>query len=230
MFGCSSGPKKGEHVLHRILLYNLHFRRPPQLGASPSAVIGEEEYVRQPKPNLNLDCEPYAALFKGIQLQGLRECLLSSSKLQGSSTINYTLKPEVEPYLLLEKTDNTPDCIKQTLEKIPVPREIFFQSNDEGPLSCYNSRIEIVENFFGRVANFRHRIEIQIRMPLSQVPKTDEQTLMLLQTWAMSPFFKEGEFLFFSKVVPDEICMKCMGRKNMFSEIDSLPPLWPNAD
>ncbi len=224
---CSSGPVKGEHTLHRILLYNLHYRRPSQVGAMPTAEVGEKEYVSNPKPNKAFDCEPLNSLFKDIHLREVRKCFLSSSILQAEKPLSYRLRRNTAPYLQLQESEDTPDCIKQALEKIPVPREIFFQSNEEGALSCYNARIPILDEELLGIRNALHPIEVKIDLPLDEVPKTDQETLVLLGTWVISSFFQNNPNQLQSKTVPRDLCGQCLGEKNVFSDGEPLPPLWP---
>src|SRR4051794_26287335 len=91
LMACSSASKRTEHVLHKILLYNLHLRRPLTAGAQPTGEVGQARYESHPKPNEYLDCEPIRWLFKDLNLAALRSCFLNSSKLQTDGLVSYIL-------------------------------------------------------------------------------------------------------------------------------------------
>jgi hypothetical protein len=224
---CSSSPRKNEHLLRQILLYNLHLRRPEFVGARFNASIGDEDYESHPKPGKSLDCISIQSLFKEIDLKRLRECLKSSSKLQTPWEISYELIRETAPYLKLEEPQSAPECIQQSLGKIPVPREIFFQSNEQGHLNCYSSRISIFEDEWLGLYSFFHTSRVKLTFPPAKLPITDEETLLLLGIWSTMPFWREKDNAILGTVVPTELCQKCMGDKNMFLEADQLPPHWP---
>jgi hypothetical protein len=236
--GCSSAPKKDQHALHHILLHNLHYRRTETVGADPAAHWGDWEFQSHPLPNSTFDCQPLNSLFNGLLLTPVRGCLsqLNSEKewkvkdgqeeVSVKKELNYILHRETAPFLELEKAEKTPECIRTLLSKIPVPREIFFQSNDEGKLGCYNSRIPIVQQELGIQAALHH-LRVKIAFPLESLPQTDEETLMLLATWAIIPYWDSDKKSILSKAVPSEICSKCIGERNLYHELDSLPPQWP---
>lgn len=226
--GCSSASLQNTHELHKILLYNLHLRRPDAAGAQPNADLGDYDYESHPSPNARLDCEPLKVLYKEIPLKSLRECLLDPSKMQAAAGASYRLRRATTPYLeIVEKDELAHFCFKQYLPKIPVPREIFFQSNESGQLSCYNSRMPMAEEEFLGINSFLFRTVVKISLSKVQVPETDEAWTMLLGTWSMIPFFDGESGVIFSKVVPTDICRQCMSEKNMFKEEDPLPPFWP---
>src|SRR5687768_13650045 len=97
LLACSSTPRNGEHLLHKILLYNLHLRRPEGVGAQFKDELGDQGYESHPKPNARLDCEPLKWLFKEIKLEALRKCFEDSIKMHSPSEISYILHREVMP-------------------------------------------------------------------------------------------------------------------------------------
>src|SRR4051812_6024868 len=102
LLSCSSALRKNEKVVHQILLYNLHLRRPSFVGASVEADWGDYEFVSHPQPNPDMDCETFKSLFAGVDLGKLRECLINPGNLQGQAQITYILQREVQPYLKLD--------------------------------------------------------------------------------------------------------------------------------
>lgn len=229
LLSCSSASNNQVHTVHHIWLYNLHFRRPAQIGAAPRAAYGDEEYESHPKPNAQLDCQPLSDLFKNIDLNAFRSCLQSSNQMMVSESLNYRLHREITPYLALEEDDEADpqNCIRILLNQIPVPREVFFQSNDEGQLNCYSSRVWLSQDVFLGIKDSLSSFDVSINFPLPKIPVTDDETLMLLASWAMMPFWDKSRNGFVSRVVPDDLCQKCIGEKNMFLKGDRFPPLWP---
>ncbi len=229
LFGwsCSSAPQKNEHLLQSVLLYNLHFRRPQHLGARPNANWDDEDYFSQSRPNSNWDCEPLQKLFKELKLEAVRSCLRSVNEAKEKRDLSYILKRGTMPILELEDLEKAPLCVKDLLSQIPVPREIFFQSKDEGRLSCYSSRIPLASEEFLKIRSHLHRFKVKINFPLEPIPKDDRETEFLLSTWVLASFFGEDQNRILSKLVPNEICRKCIGDSHLFLESDSLPPSWP---
>jgi hypothetical protein len=236
---CSSAPL-GEHTLRGIVLDNLHVRRPDRLGATDRASPGEPEYLSDPRPNQALDCESKEALFKDINLKELRACLLSVSQISTQKVkgkpdpklpeVRYRLHREITPYFELKHPEEAPACLRQLLPKILVPREIVFQSMDEGLLSCFDARIPVAaEEFLGISAALNHfELKVNLAPQDRKVPETDHETLNLLTTWILSPFFEvvDETNQLRSRIVPTESCRKCLGDKNLITDLKDVPPLW----
>ena len=224
--GCSSESYRKDHVVDKIILYHLSWRRPLSQGADIHSVRGEEGYESEPRPDSHFDCKKLSGLFQGIALAPLRECLVKSNRLQ--HTIVYVLKRTVSPYLEIKKLENFPSCLESVLPQIKVPREIFFQGKEgDEVLSCYNARIPIVEEEFLGIKNFLYPVNLKIKFPLTRVPETDDETQMLLGAWALAPFFDPDKKGIHAKVVPSEICAQCLGVDHLFRPTDVLPPYWP---
>jgi hypothetical protein len=228
---CSSAPRKNEHSLRHVLLYNLHFRRPDHAGAKSTAIPGEEDYMSNPLPNSKLDCEPFSNLYKELNLSGIRGCIQEVNKVIASTRVSYRLKREMAPFLEIMPPDDSAAtaCFSSVLNKLNVPREIFFQSNDEGVLRCYNARIPIVEEEILGIRNFFHTDQVNIDFPQATRLTTDQETLLYLATWSMIPFFDKESNSIRAKIVPDDLCKRCMGEKAYFAGSERLPPLWPLA-
>lgn len=225
--GCSSASKKSVHSIHQLWLYNLHYRRPPQIGADPDAAYGELEYESHPKPNAQFDCLPLKNLFSNLNLDSIRSCLQSSNQMMMSQSLYYELHREISPYLALQDPDQAPDCFRALLVNIPIPREIFFQSNEGGQLNCYSSRIWLSKDVFLGIKDSLSSFNVEVKFPIPNLPTTHDETLMLLTSWVMMAYWDDSGHGFVSRIVPDDMCQKCMGRENMFLEGDRLPPLWP---
>src|SRR4051812_40383364 len=99
LMACSTAPQEGEHILHKILLYNLHVRRVDRVGALDYAEPGEYEYESHPRPNERFDCESLEWLFRDMDFKALRECFLSASKLQKRTEVSYVLRRAAAPFL-----------------------------------------------------------------------------------------------------------------------------------
>lgn len=226
---CASSQKSDKHLLKQIFLYNLHYRRPPQIGARFQAESREGDYESKPKPNHKLDCEPLKSLFAGMDLVAIRQCLASVNADSQVKRISYQLMREITPFLKLEleedEDDKTPACFQQVLQILPVPREVYFQAFEAERLSCYNSRISLEADEGQGISNILSNTRLNLNFPLV-LPEGDEETLLLLGTWALAPFFNTGGYIE-SKVVTQSLCERCFEGKNLFLETDPLPPLWP---
>jgi hypothetical protein len=58
-------------------------------------------------------------------------------------------------------------------------------------------------------------------------PKDDDETRMLLMTWAMTPFWDHSSSTLPSHLVPDAICAACLGTRTMLTPADPEPLSWP---
>jgi len=223
---CKSAPKY-EQSLHEIVLHNLHYRRPEGRSAQLVAEPGDEEYESKPRPDDKLDCRPYPELFQAIQLQSLRDCLASLKPTETAPIVRYRLVRETQPYLAIQEPETAPLCLKQVLPRIPLPREIVYQAKHNGTVSCYSSRLNLsVDEMFGYKVP-THRYEVVLRPPISNVPKTDDETRLLLLTWAIQPFLDEEQHVFKAYLLPEQLCGKCMTGSKRFTDLDTLPPQWP---
>ena len=222
--GCSglrTAPRH-EHQISHLIPYTLRVRRPPGPGADPRVGPGGTDYTSHPLPSANLDCETARELFANLDLAGLRTCL-SSLK----SSVRYRLKRVDAPALELEGPEHAPACLNALLPSIPVPREIFFQSEDEERLLCYSSRLDIEAN---ELAGFKvpsHRLDVRLDFPLLAPPKDDDETRRLLLSWAITPFWNETTSELPSHIVTDEVCRACLGEKNMIKPQDGPQASWP---
>lgn len=225
--GCKSGLKKEEHELNRLLLHNLHFRRPLDIGADPQANYGDWDYETHPRPDGKFGCQAYPALFTNVALAAVRECLRATQDVKPPVTVSYRLKREIAPLLELEDLDEAPKCFQEALKTIPVPREIFFQSKEEGTLTCYSARLAPqVDDSILSLKRWLHKFRLNIVFPMEKIPQTDEETLMLLETWGIAPFWNPSRTSIIGRVVPAETCKKCMGDQ-VFNPSEGIPPEWP---
>ena len=241
----SGGGNSSRKVL-RLIPFTLRMRRPPVAGADPKAGPGGADYVSHPFPNQHLDCETAEAIFKDIPLTELRGCLATLAKAGPPHLeIRYRLKRSFVPELELdgldsESPDAPPACLKKSLPRIPVPREIFFQAPysqeptaQEDLISCFSSRLNVEANETSGVRLPTNRVALRLDFsPISPsfvVPKDDAETRMLLLSWAISPFWQQEEMRYLPAViVPDTLCRQCIGEKNLWRLQGPPPVLWPS--
>lgn len=209
--------------LHKLIPYTLRVRRPASPGANPKVGPGGIDYRSEPLPDAHFDCETATWLFRELKLADIRSCLAPLKSL----SVSYRVKWLPVPYLELDAGDETPECLKSTLSSIPVPREIFFQSNEDDRLECYSSRLNIESN---EIADFKLPIAktaVKVEFPLLQPPKDDDETRMLLLTWALTPFWDRSDGTLLSHLVPDTICGACLGEKTKLGPTSPKPLSWP---
>lgn len=219
---CSHGSKNGaEHHLHKLAPYTLKVRRPPFASIDPKVGPGGADYRASQAPDAHYDCRDPAWLFRDLNLSELRDCVTTEK----ASRAHYVLKRVAEPYLEMDADAGTLPCLKKLLPKIAVPRELFFQSNEGGRLGCYSSRLYLEAD---EIAGFKMpvgRASMALEFPITFPPQNDAQTVMLLLSWAMAPFWDQGTIV--AHLVPDRICSVCLGEKTMLKETDPEPVLWP---
>lgn len=231
--GCASAEKqereRSVHLIRRFAWETLRIRRPDGAGASPKAVPGEEDWESRPLPDLRFDCRPLGELHAGADTSSVRECL---SGLKVPVNVAYRLRGEPRPYLELQDPEDAPECVRQHLARIPVPREIFFQSTEEGQLRCYAARLDLE---FDRVPLFGFRWPLTrafVRTTLSaSLVSADkpESAGNFLSGVALGPFFATTGmgWAIPARLVPDTICKPCLGERGMLTPRDPPPRLWP---
>lgn len=232
LISCSSAEKKererGLHPISRFAIENLHVRRPSSPSADPQAGPGGVDYRSDPLPNERLDCEPAIALFKDFIAKKTRECVRVLQAL--GNELEYQLRRAAVPFLELQVKDDTPGCAAQLLSRLPVPREIFFQSNDnsDGVLQCYSSRLNLEKEkiLAGTVTSPLSRSVLKLKFPLQVYPRDDEQMNLMFLTWVLSPFFRENGKIP-SRIVPHALCERCFTEKRLLKPDGPPPVYWP---
>lgn len=229
LVACSTASLQDQHLLHKLILYNLHVRRPLTPAASLNAEHGEYDYQSHPKPSANLDCQPLSFLFNQLNMRELRSCFESVSKMQNVKPVSYTLHREHAPFLKLDNPDNSvPQCIAKLLDQIAVPREIFFQSTDEGELACYSARMPLEGEGKLGIQYYLESTKVVVRLPMeAEVPKNEEEITILLGTWAVTPFVRNEQSMIMAKIATEGVCRKCLGEENVLLDKEGLPPVWP---
>jgi hypothetical protein len=228
---CSGGPPSayphGEHHIQSLILYNLQARRPVGASADPKAEPGEREEFSQPKPDARLDCQPIRQLLSAMNPKAIRACLQSLDK--GQRTVEYTLRREIQPYFALDLEDKgIPQCLKDRLPRIPVPREIVFQAPEEQSLRCYASALDLEkEKVLGVKIPFKG-YHLKLDFPGQPIPKEDGDLLLLIATWSLTPFFDPATREIVAKLVPETACRRCFTGSSYFT-LEDAPGFWPPA-
>lgn len=212
------------HAISQFVPYNVHFRRTSAKGADPFAGPGGTDYVSEVPPNERFDCEPIARLFRELDLAKIRGCLAGISE---GTEIQFHLKREPSPSFVLDENEKTPPCFRNDLPVIPVPREIFFETIEESKGVCYASRLNIEEDELFWVKMPIAKRALRLQLPLSEPPQTDEETILLLFSYAITPFWSGTPRTLPSFYVPDSLCNACIGKKNRVNRSTLPAELWP---
>ncbi|MCM2322762.1 MAG: hypothetical protein NDJ90_05835 [Oligoflexia bacterium] len=227
---CASAEKRerdeGWHRLHKLVLRNLRVRRPPGPAADPRVSPGGPDYVSQPLPSANFDCEPIESIYSQLDLEAIRKCL---GGIPETTKASYRLRREPVPYWRLEKEKGTPACLLETLERLPVPREIVFQSRESGRMICYASRLDLE---WDEVASLAVKsplkvTRLRLEFPVSAHLADAEQVKAVLTAWSLRPFLLGEREEILSKVVPDELCRACLGQGSFIGPFDPPQRHWP---
>jgi hypothetical protein len=220
-----SAPRIQSRAVHELIPSTLKVRRPVSPGADPLVGPGGIDYRSAVLPNERLDCESVSELFSGMDLPAVRSCLASIRR----GEIRYDLDRATQPAWVLHDPEDAPECVARLLARIPVPREIFFQSWNEGNANCYASRIDLESDELLHVkVPFRGQKSLQLEFPLMETLGSDADLVRVLGSWALTPIWKEDGSFLDSKIVPDSICRKCLGENAMFHPGTGVEPeLWP---
>lgn len=230
---CSSTKLKSDHDVFELIPSTLRMRRPETVAADPRVGPGGIDYRSERPPNERFDCEVMAALYREMSLEEIRVCLDSPLEVPLLGFVTYRLRRANQPYWELEDAPEAPACIRKNLSRIPVPREIIFQSQIERRISCYSSRIDIEQDeMMGVKVPFLGKQSMKLPLPISREIGNDPALLRLLSAWSVTPFWKEDGRFVRARLVPDAICRKCLGEKGMVVEEVGRPPhqQWPSVD
>jgi hypothetical protein len=220
----AEAPRMEIHAIHHFIPYTMKVRRPLSSGANPKVGPGGVDYTSHPLPDAHFDCDAPASLFKDVKLDEAIACFES---VKESSPVRYQLRRAAQPELVLEENKATPACLKKTLPKIAVPREIFFQSTEEGSPICYSSRLDIEANDTAGFKMPTHRLALRVDLPLAHLPENADEMRMLLLSWALTPLWEKDRSSLPSHVVPDALCGVCLGPDKLLKPTDPPPVLWP---
>ncbi len=237
---------ENEHWLRRIVVHTIQSRRPEGTPLDPKAYAWEAGYRSSPLPNTQFNCEPLSNLTLGIDLARIRGCLKS---IRSGTSVVYKLERGARPELLLEgipepspspSVSPTPDtqreepavplCLVKLLPRIPIPREIVYQSAEEGAIRCYSSRIEDSTGLGADLleAFSTNRVAVRVSFPAVPSPQNDVQTAQWLLSLALAPFIREQGLL--GRLLVDTQCRACLGDKAFVQPWESVPMTWPNGD
>ena len=223
------------HRLSRIVLRNLHARRPAGPGADPRVMPGGPDYKGTPLPDHRFDCRPIRDLFSTVKLAPVRDCV---KKIPAGTVLVFRIRYRSQPVLELAEARNTagepfeapPACAREVLGTLPMPREIFFQSAEEkGGLECYASRLPLDSDKVLNTPWPFKRTQLNVEFPLPLVPDDDAKTSLLLQTWVLTPYFGSESGRIEARIVPDALCKACMGESNLITSGQPIPPHWPEG-
>jgi hypothetical protein len=223
-----------EYALKQLIPYTLKVRRPLSPGANPKAGPGGIDYQSDPLPGPGFDCQDVNWLFREFKLKELRECLafvvIPSPPAPTITELKFNVRWQAVPELVLETDEETPECLRALIPRIPVPREVFFQSYDEqGKISCYSSRFDVEANEVGGFRLPFGRTALRVQLPLDPEPKDDAEMRMQLMAWALTPFWDRVKDTLPSRLVMDTVCRQCLGEKTMLGPDTPAPFMWPET-
>lgn len=164
-----------------------------------------------------------------MELPAIRACLAG---LKQSAVLRFRVRRLAQPELELQESEKAPECVARMLGRIPMPREILFQSVEEGHLDCYSSRLDIEADEVLGAKVPTSRVEVRVDLPLALAPQDDASLARMLAGWALTPFWSlpEGKSGAVSaRIVPSRMCLKCLGkeREDPNEAFDTHPGSWP---
>ena len=195
----------------------------------------DPEFSSDPLPNAKWDCEESRDFFRKELSPQVLECLRGVGALE----VRYRLMRDPQPVLELQiqedNQESPPQCLRELLPRIPVPREIFFQGkiSQHAPVGCYSARLDLeADRLLGLRLPWK-RLEVGVQFPLPHsILKSGDEVSQTFTSWVLTPFLStESEvpegFGIQGKTVPEAICSKCIGDKNMATPQGSVRQFWP---
>jgi hypothetical protein len=225
--------------IDKMVLVNLHYRRPPGAAADPKAGPGGVDYQSQPLPNSHIDCEPFEKLFRGLRLSEIRACLGSANLNAQDFILTYSVQKSIQPQLVLHKEEvkpnhpQRPECLDRLLSVIPVPREIYFQGVRTGhreELGCFAAGLPPDGSGVLGTRLASESTDLWVRVPPEKPLKSDQDVQLLLLSWSLRSFWKLDRNQMEARVVPDRLCRLCIGESQLVSSGPPAVPLWPTLE
>jgi hypothetical protein len=173
-------------------------------------------------------CRQPGESFPGVDLAAVGTCLRS---LREPATVRYRLRRRELPWLELQDPDRAPECLRQALARLPVPRTLMFQSHEEGRLACYHAALDLRrDEVLGAKVPFRGQWVLSVSFPLEAPPSTPEDTVRLLAAWAITPIWRQEGEQPRVEIVPERLCQRCLGESGWRASGSgtATPPSWPD--
>ena len=215
-------------VVEKVNVLAVEYYRPDFVPAK------QEDFSHK---NRKLECITPAELWKETiqKPDPIKNCL---NELQdGYATYFYV--PANQPYLELDMEEETnPKCLKESLPKIPLPREIYFlgqelgQTIDDLSLRCFSTSFSTNTNLFMLMENKYLKKKIKIPFPLSRQLKNNQDLMfwLVVNAFVILKSDEKAEGKLLATPVPDDICHSCFKNDALFDDKYShrlKPVFWP---
>jgi hypothetical protein len=199
----------------------------PEEGAPVSNVGGQDPSVNLRAHHLVIDslrfrkadrqftCEKSDVFLSELKWNGILACLQSAQK---DATLSFLVDREAEkPELVLQelpKKSKAPLCVTTTLARIPVPREIFYQSDE---LSCFASGLAMRQG----------EVRLDVPLPVTTLLRSEADARQLVLSWVLTLFWSDEQQLFPAKPLTDSLCQECLGEGQVIRSLKPPRALWP---
>ncbi len=184
-----------------------------------------------------LSCQHPEELWNDAVKNGssIRECVNSIEK--GQATYFYV--PAIQPYLELDQEEETnPKCLKTSLTKIPLPREIYYlakpigQTFDDDSMGCYSSSFSVKTNEMMSTPTGFLKKKIVLPFPLSRplMNSHDLSLWLMVTTFTILKSDEKADGRLLATPVPESVCRVCFKNDAHFDEKFNRklkPVFWP---
>ena len=221
--GCSTGTPKNLHTPDHLIVGTVRFRK-------PAPIIDEDDLkgarAADQKQDGNFDCMKVEEFFARIDRHELRQCL---NGLTQTIDVSYRLRRRDFPWLELDEEKDTPACLTALLKKLPIPREIVFESLSPGGRECYTSRIDVMADDYFGIRLPVGKVALRLHFPLKHTFADDAELTRQMAAWVLSLFYRADEGVFPAKIFPRSYCDRCLGARAPETANDPKPVLWPSV-
>lgn len=219
-FAACSSKKPAPMKTEDLLIYNLKWRHTQSLK--------EYEDVAEAPESKEVYCEePHHTLNQKLNLTEMLKCIRD---VKEPLKLNYVWLREDQPMWSLDLNSNQSECIQKHFAKIPLPREIFFESvsqNNPKKLDCYSQHLPLEKSKFLDSKLPFYKMSLQVDLPLENPPETTSQLETYLMSWVLSVFWSKEQAGFTPVGVPDRLCAICLGPAEKRPKHRFYWPKWP---
>jgi hypothetical protein len=211
MMGCVSRSEFADVVfVERLIFDNVSFRIP---GVGQNWQVGLD-YFRAKQDQFS--------------------CLM---QIKESLTVNFEFD-SVEPSFVLQEDSQTPDCVKKSLSKIFVPKEIFFQSFlSSRRLACFHASLDSQDFLKGILLASeqdgipallkKQKVLFSVSFPLEKGINTLISLRRYLLVWSLAAYLSHQRESLKSVLVEDSFCRHVMKKAFHERAQEDTIELWP---
>lgn len=220
--------KSTNRFIEKVNLLAVRYRR-------PDFPVAEQGYLL--KNNQSIECLSSSELWKDLRDRS-SEVIACLNSL-GDESVNYFYVIDQNPHLELDEKDpHASDCLKKSLSRIVLPREVYYLADQEGSevysesQGCYSSSFSTRTNELLKTSTTWLKKRIQLPLSSDRTLKDSNDLLLWLMvtTFNVLKSDEQARGSLWGAPVPELICKACFKNDALFEDKwrgKIKPVFWP---